>query len=199
MSENVKQNVRIELTLLNLTVSRSLRDLPFTFADFPVRKRRVQLPLGTALIIPPQEDDPSLRSPPAKTRKVASRTEEVPEKDKTTNSTGKKHWIVCLFTSRNVGRYASSPEIILENTRRAVEDMKTQLAVLKKELESDVIITTTGDGKKSTAGDDPTRRPGDLWSCRFNSGLFGVKWEKTRRVLEEAGLEVTVVRPPGEE
>lgn len=39
---------------------------------------------------------------------------------------------------------------------------------------------------------------GELWSCRFNSGLFAVPWERSRRVLEEAGLEVTVVRPHGE-
>lgn len=38
----------------------------------------------------------------------------------------------------------------------------------------------------------------ELWSCRFNSGLFNVDWSRSRRVLEEAGLEVTVVRPPGE-
>jgi len=41
--------------------------------------------------------------------------------------------------------------------------------------------------------------PSELWSCRFNSGLFDVEWSRSRRLLEEAGLEVTVVRPPGEE
>lgn len=47
--------------------------------------------------------------------------------------------------------------------------------------------------------EDDIKPPGELLSCRFNSGLFDVEWSRSRRVLEEAGLEVTVVRPPGEE
>lgn len=152
----------------------------------PARRRKVQLPLGTALIIPPQEEDytPGMRPPPWKRRKKtktsSSKAEEAPAKGETADSDSpkKKHWIVCLFTSWNFGRHVSTPDTILENTRWAVEDMKKQLAELR---------------------DDPARRPGELWSCRFNSGLFGVKWEETRKVLEESGFEITVVRPPGEE
>ena len=48
---------------------------------------------------------------------------------------------------------------------------------------------------KSNAGE----RPGALFACRFNAGLFGVPWEETRGVLEEMRVGVTVVRPAGEE
>lgn len=156
-------------------------------AGSSVRRRKVQFPVGTALIIPPQEEDytPGMRPGPGKRRKrtrTSSKAEEVPAKEETTADSPKKkkHWIVCLFTSWDKGRHVSTPDIILENTRWAVEDMKRQLA----ELQGDP---------------DPARRPGQLWSCRFNSGLFGVKWEETRKVLEKSGLEITVVRPPGEE
>lgn len=39
---------------------------------------------------------------------------------------------------------------------------------------------------------------GELWSCRFNSGLFKVEWELSRKILEEFDLKVTVARPEGE-
>lgn len=39
----------------------------------------------------------------------------------------------------------------------------------------------------------------ELWSCRFNSGLFRVDWCLSRKVLEKAKLDVIVVRPEGEE
>ncbi|OJJ34795.1 hypothetical protein ASPWEDRAFT_39881 [Aspergillus wentii DTO 134E9] len=111
--------------------------------------KTVRLPEGTALIIPPQESDYEGGS--------------------------KKHWVVCLFTSRGYGRRVSPPETILENTKLAVADMKKQLAQLEAE-----------EGGSS---------PSALWSCRFNSGLFAVDWELSREVLENAELEVTVVRP----
>ena len=37
--------------------------------------------------------------------------------------------------------------------------------------------------------------PGELWAVRINSGKFGVKWERTKRVLEQCGLDMKVVRP----
>lgn len=35
---------------------------------------------------------------------------------------------------------------------------------------------------------------GECWAVRINSGKFGVEWAKSRRVLEEGGLDITVVR-----
>ncbi|PLB44616.1 ADP-ribose 1''-phosphate phosphatase [Aspergillus steynii IBT 23096] len=113
-------------------------------------------PEGTALIIPPQE------------------------RDYRASSSTKKHWIICLFTSRNFGRKASPPDVILANTELAVADMKRQLEELW--LDESVILPVSG-----------------LWSCRFNSGLFRVDWGLSRKVLENAGLDVVVVRPEGEE
>jgi ADP-ribose 1''-phosphate phosphatase len=37
-----------------------------------------------------------------------------------------------------------------------------------------------------------------LYSCQFNSGLFRVPWLHTKRLVEIAGLRVTVVTPPTE-
>ncbi|KNG82201.1 hypothetical protein ANOM_008465 [Aspergillus nomiae NRRL 13137] len=115
------------------------------------RNRNIRLPEGTALIIPPQETDYRGKS--------------------------KKHWIICLFTSRNFGKRVSPPEVIIQNTELAVADMVRQIDELRAD-ESGI---------------------GELWSCRFNSGLFGVKWELSRRVLEESGLDFTVVRPEDED
>jgi ADP-ribose 1''-phosphate phosphatase len=35
--------------------------------------------------------------------------------------------------------------------------------------------------------------PGDLWGCRFNSGKFGVPWEKSKSIVEEMNMRMTVV------
>ncbi|KAA8651426.1 ADP-ribose 1''-phosphate phosphatase [Aspergillus tanneri] len=117
---------------------------------------RLRLPEGTALIIPPQE------------------------KDYVGKANVKKHWIICLFTSRKTGKSVSPPETILRNTELAVTDMKSQLRQLQSERGSQEIPISA------------------LWSCRFNSGLFKVDWELSRNVLEKTGLDVTVVRPEGE-
>lgn len=85
----------------------------------------------------------------------------------------RKHWVVCLFTSEKFGRSVDSTEVILENTVLAVADLKRQISALGPDI-------------------------GELWSCRFNSGLFRVDWRDSRRVLEDFGLMVTVVRPKGE-
>lgn len=67
-----------------------------------------------------------------------------------------------------------SPEnIVLENTELAIADMKKQLDHIEDQ-EGSLL---------------------ELWSCRFNSGLFGVKWARSREILEKSGLDVTVVTP----
>ncbi|OKO97771.1 ADP-ribose 1''-phosphate phosphatase [Penicillium subrubescens] len=110
------------------------------------------LPLGTALVIPPQPEDYNLGS--------------------------KKHWIICLFTSRGFGRRVDLPNTILNSTRVALRDLKDKLL--------DLLID----------GTEPS--PTALYSCQFNSGLFRVPWLRTQRLVESVGLRVTVVIPPTE-
>jgi ADP-ribose 1''-phosphate phosphatase len=66
----------------------------------------VRLPLGTALVIPPQPED--------------------------YNNGKKKHWIVCLFTSSGFGNRVDSPDQILNSTYAALEDLDMQLVMLKQ-------------------------------------------------------------------
>lgn len=74
------------------------------------------------------------------------------------------------------------PDLILENTVHAVRDMARQLVELR-------------------AKDDDIAQ---IYSCRFNSGLFRVDWKDSKAVLEEewSGVpevgDVFVVRPKGE-
>lgn len=116
----------------------------------------VRLPLGTALVIPPQPEDYS--------------------------SGKKRHWIVCLFTSSGFGSRVDSPESILNSTFAALQDLDMQLVLLKEQTE----------------GADDEQPPGELYSCRFNSGLFAVPWEQTRDVIDDVGLSMTVIYPEGE-
>lgn len=78
----------------------------------------------------------------------------------------------------------SSPDVILANTRTAIEDMKRQLVALQDSGEA-----------REIDGTDIAMIPGELWSCRFNSGLFGVDWRLSKQILVDADLDVTVVRP----
>ncbi|KAL2006832.1 hypothetical protein VTN00DRAFT_9500 [Thermoascus crustaceus] len=149
--------------------------------DQTIKSRILRLPEGTALIIPPQERDylPGLAQRPRRPRRGYARSRATDTKQ---SERKKKHWIVCLFTSRGFGRTVCPPDVILENTALAVEDMKRQLEELQ-------------DGAEDNGSAD---KPGELWSCRFNSGLFAVDWKDSRKILEDSGLKVTVVRPPGE-
>ncbi|EME78238.1 uncharacterized protein MYCFIDRAFT_212330, partial [Pseudocercospora fijiensis CIRAD86] len=73
-----------------------------------------------------------------------------------------EHFIGCLFTSRSKGRRKDSPSRILGATEPAMRDL---LRLVRENGEV-----------------------GEVRMCRVNSGLFGVKWEKTKGVLE--GIEV---------
>lgn len=72
----------------------------------------------------------------------------------------------------------------------AIRDMRRQLEELFENEDDDI---------------DAQKWDGKVYSCRFNSGLFGVDWNASRAVLEEeldgmVGVEeVVVVRPEGEE
>ncbi|KIK57502.1 hypothetical protein GYMLUDRAFT_751385 [Collybiopsis luxurians FD-317 M1] len=81
-------------------------------------------------------------------------------------------YIGCLFTSRAYGRNRDSPEDILAATRQALMDLMRQTNDQSEEWE--------------------------LHACRFNSGKFGVPWERTAAIIEELGIEMTVYVPPEE-
>lgn len=155
--------------------------------DDPPAGRRVRLPEGTALIIPPQERDYLPQQSRGTKREQQNSSVQCGSK--------KRHWIVCLFTSRRVGRNVSPPEVILANTRTAVEDMKRQLMELKNHRED---AYSNGIHDTVEISDSLVEKPGELWSCKFNSGLFGVDWKLSRKILEDASLNVTVITPKEE-
>lgn len=102
-----------------------------------------------------------------------------------------QHWIACLFTSVGYGKPTKTrpgmdkPDVILENTRNSLRDLQTQLLKIEHAAE----------------GKEDETIPGELWSCRINSGLFAVQWADTRQVMEEELKSlcrtVTVVSPEG--
>jgi ADP-ribose 1''-phosphate phosphatase len=73
-----------------------------------------------------------------------------------------KHWIACLFTSKNIGKKKDSTDVIVRNTDAAVTDM---LRRVREAEEGGAEI-------------------GQLRMCRINSGKFGVPWEMTEDVLK---------------
>ncbi|ODQ68576.1 hypothetical protein NADFUDRAFT_19717 [Nadsonia fulvescens var. elongata DSM 6958] len=75
--------------------------------------------------------------------------------------------VACLFTSDKFGSKVDSPEMIVDATRAAMADLKSQLNSLKIE-------------------DQTIHMP------RINSGLFSVPWEMTERVLKESGVSCVV-------
>ncbi|CAK1358170.1 unnamed protein product [Cercospora beticola] len=93
--------------------------------------------IGTALLIPPSEED---------------------------DSDSSKHFIGCLFTSVSKGQRKDSPDKILRATGTAVKDL------VKK-------VGEWNDEQKE-------KKVGEVRMCKINSGLFGVKWERTQAVLE---------------
>ncbi|KAK3314735.1 hypothetical protein B0H66DRAFT_563524 [Apodospora peruviana] len=71
----------------------------------------------------------------------------------------KQHYIGCLFTSRRYGRARDSPDDILANTNPAMKGLLQQIA-------EDGGVT-------------------EVRMCQINSGLFGVPWTDTKKLLEE--------------
>lgn len=67
-----------------------------------------------------------------------------------------KHIVGCLFTSNGFGSNVDSKISILNNTRLAISDLIAKNIHNRK-----------------------------IYMCKINSGLFGVEWESTQKVLEE--------------
>ena len=82
-----------------------------------------------------------------------------------------------MFTSLGYGKSQSSADVILEMTKKAMGDLNKKLKFLK------------GTGQDL----------GDLWAVRINSGKFGVDWQRTKRILEQCGMDLTIVYPPEDE
>ena len=66
--------------------------------------------------------------------------------------------------------------MILESTKKAMADLQKKMRFWKAK------------GQEF----------GDLWAVRINSGKFGVPWDRTKRILEQCGMDVKVVAPEGE-
>ncbi|KGO74883.1 Appr-1-p processing [Penicillium italicum] len=90
------------------------------YRDHPVTKRIIDLrvadpqpsvvvhrPLGTALLIPPQQSDFILHC--------------------------RRHWIICLFTSDKYGLRVDSEDMIVNSTFAALQDLSRQLQVLSQQ------------------------------------------------------------------
>lgn len=71
-----------------------------------------------------------------------------------------------LFTSKGYGKFKDSKDEILKNTKSAIIDL----------IENSIPAT------------DYTSC-GEIYSNKFNSGLFGVPWEETENVLKEVLLD----------
>ena len=88
---------------------------------------------------------------------------------------GKRHWIGCLFTSVKYGKGKDKLDVIVENTKPAME-MLFELVKMAGRVET-------------------------VRMCKINSGAFGVKWERTEGELEgivvrEAWMESVEVWEP---
>ncbi|KUI67416.1 ADP-ribose 1''-phosphate phosphatase [Cytospora mali] len=77
--------------------------------------------------------------------------------------------IVCLRTSRGYGRPTvgkaglDKKDVVLEQTRWALQDFRAQLEDLGDERQRDIVV----------------------WSPQINSGGFHIPWERTKEIIEE--------------
>lgn len=82
---------------------------------------------------------------------------------------GPIHHIGCLFTSKSIGIKRDSSENILGRTEQAMGSLLTEI---------------WGE-RKSTHDKKPWSPIEAIWMPKINSGLFGVPWESTKKVLEK--------------
>jgi ADP-ribose 1''-phosphate phosphatase len=157
--------------------------------------------IGTCQLIPPQQEDYEGAANTVRPRSKRRKIETSNETDATKSQPdSRKHWIACLFTSVGYGKPTKKhpgmdkPDVILGNTEKSLVDLKEQLLKLENKSEE-------GDDDESpkTRTSVHAGKPGELWSCKFNNGLFAVDWADTRKVLEEElkslGKPVRVVSP----
>ncbi|MCJ1284846.1 ADP-ribose 1''-phosphate phosphatase [Xylographa opegraphella] len=99
-----------------------------------------------------------------------------PQKDDLTSTADEGHWIACLFTSVDYGKKVSSALVILESTKKAMADLQRKMKFRKAQ----------------------DQKIGDMWAVKINSGKFGVPWDRTKRILEQCGMDIKVVVPGAE-
>ncbi|KAL8668486.1 MAG: hypothetical protein Q9168_006879 [Polycauliona sp. 1 TL-2023] len=116
--------------------------------------------VGTCLLIPPF---------PITKRPTGGR----PSRKELQRHKNKNFWIACLFTSSGFGKNVDTPDAILQNTARAMRDLKTQIEEMEPKVE----------------------KRGGCYGVRINSGLFNVPWQDTKKVLRDGGVDMVVVRP----
>lgn len=83
-----------------------------------------------------------------------------------------QHFVGCLYTSLSKGRKVDSPAKILNATGPAVRDLLRQ-------------VKEYNNNNSHSAG--ATSQVCESRMCKINSGLFNVKWEKTKEVIQ--GIE----------
>ncbi|KAL4795697.1 hypothetical protein BDV19DRAFT_378671 [Aspergillus venezuelensis] len=91
----------------------------------------------------------------------------------------RNHWIICLFTSRGYGKNVDNPDTVLQNTELAITDLEEQLLALES--------------MQAQSGEAGIK---ELRACRINAGNFDVPWNQTKRILENATRNFTVVSRP---
>ena len=127
--------------------------------------------LGTTLLIPPSPDPD-------------------PRSTNSQNHTG--FWVACLFTSASYGRAVAPAAEILLNTQKAVEHLTRQIEQLKRSRHS-----RGAEGHANANANANANGPeiGPCYAVRLNSGSFGVQWARTKAILEQGNLDMTIVTP----
>ncbi|KZF24042.1 hypothetical protein L228DRAFT_244910 [Xylona heveae TC161] len=92
----------------------------------------------------------------------------------------RKHWLACLHTSIGHGRNVDPADSILEATQCAFGDFYTQV----------------DDHQKAVAKGKKLPKMGRIFSVKLNSGLFGVPWEDTRKMINYWPIDVEVLDLP---
>ncbi|KAJ5131405.1 Appr-1-p processing [Penicillium bovifimosum] len=133
---------------LDNRVSHKIPDLRGPFS------MEVDFPLGTALVIPPQQSDFTLHR--------------------------RRHWIICLFTSKDFGARVDKEEMIITSTHAALLDLREQLETLCRRYPD------SGVGEQVPSG---------LYSSRFCTGIFNIPWEIIHGLINEIGLRINVYYP----
>jgi ADP-ribose 1''-phosphate phosphatase len=129
-------------------------EIPDLHSQAPRASVEVDLPLGTALVIPPQQSDFPLHR--------------------------RRHWIVCLFTSKEYGTHVDTEDMIINSTYAALLNLREQLETLYQ-LHPDSGVVE--------------QAPSGLYSSRFCTGLFNVPWERIHRLIVDVDLRIKVYHP----
>ena len=137
------------------------------------QKKPPETMLGGILLIPPQKGDYDL----------------TPAADGSGSPRRPRRWVCCLFVSVGYGRATktkpgkSKPADIIRHTRTALGRLREFLSTGKmKEVAYWKSETEEKAGQDKSALDN-------IWTCKFNSGSFGVKWDTTLDVIKEVFQE----------